>query len=108
MPLWLVNLWAKIGSAVTAVGVVLAAILGIFLYGRSKGVDAQKEQNVKDNAERVEVEKEVVEKIDQHHEDVRTDVEEEINKIDAPNETNEPVRIADAPKGSAADRLKGW
>lgn len=108
MPLWLIAIWNKFGTALTWIGGVLAAAAAIFFIGRSKGKEVEKAKNDKANAERVEVEKEAVKQIDQQHEDTRAEVEKEIEKIPAPNETNEPVRVADAPKDSAAGKLKDW
>ncbi len=113
MPLWLTawfaKMWAKCSQYVIAAGSILAAIAGIFLYGRFKGKSAADAKHAEQDAKRIEAETKIVEKIDQAHESTREQVEEKIEKIPAPTtDPNETVRVGDAPKDSAAGKLRGW
>lgn len=106
---WLAKMWAKFSGAILTAGTVLAAIAGIFLFGRVKGKAAADADHAEKDAKRVETETKEVEKIDYAHDKSREEVEKDIEKIPSPTaDPNEPVRIADAPADSAAGKLKGW
>lgn len=108
--LWLAKQWAKFSHLIIQIGVVLAAVAGIFLYGHSKGKANEEEKAKERDEDRKQREQKAVEHIDKVHEDSRTEVQDKIDSLPSPtpNDPSATTKVADAPEGSAAQRLQDW
>lgn len=100
--IFLTAIWSKLSKWIIALGAILAAIGSVWLYGRSKGVDAQKSKDeTKDAQEAVQEAQQTAQAVESRHE---TDTE--VQKLpDAPT-----VPVATADPATAAGKLRddGW
>lgn len=102
--LWIGKIWAKLGGWAAAVAAAIGLGFTVFLMGRSSGKKIEGLGHAKEELKRVGDEIKAVEKIDEAHEEQRAEVDKEIDKIQDVG----PVKVADAPKDSAQQKLRDW